>query len=195
MVALCSLSCVGIPAIYVHYPKVPMPIPVVPDGMLPKTPAKFAHMRPRRPKMIAKRVVPRTVGERMSKFVEDAPPVKAVDEAVDVAVADAEVTGATVVEPATATPLGPMLTVLPPMTVVVAGAPEPMRYVVPLMTACVLPTEKVRPAAVTPERAGAGVLPLAGFTVVEGPATPLGPRLMVWPLTTTDVGFAPEPMA
>lgn len=132
----------------------------------------------------------------MAWFVEGAPPERGWDDVEDADVCDVDVTGATVVEPATPTPLGPMLIVFPPMTVVTGVAPLPILYVVPLMTACVPPTEKVSPAAVTPDNTGAAALPPAtGLRVVEGPATPFGPRLMVWPFTTTDVGCALDPMA
>ena len=86
------------------------------------------------------------------------------------------------------TPLGPKLTVWLPITAVVADAPLPIAYVVPLMTAAVGPTENVRPPAVTPDIVGTE-------TVVLAKPTPLGPKLTVCPPITVVVGNAPLPIA
>lgn len=53
-------------------------------------------------------------------------------------------------------PLGPAVMVWPPMTRVVSVAPGPIWSVVPEMMASVEPISKVRPAAVTAEKVGAG---------------------------------------
>ena len=103
-----------------------------------------------------------------------------------------ELPGAKVVL-ASSTPPGPKVTgtCADPMVVVISGAFEPIRYVVPPTTAMLLPTENVKPSVVYTTN-GESVTP-PGATVVLGKPRPPAPIEMLVPATTTVVAGAPEP--
>ena len=87
-----------------------------------------------------------------------------------------------------------VVTVCPLITVVVVEAPGPILYVVPLITASVPSMEKVSPPAVTADKEGGADVIVAGRTVVVLSPMPFEPMLMVWPLRTTSVAEAPDPI-
>ncbi len=99
-----------------------------------------------------------------------------------------DIVGTATVVLARPTPSGPKLTVWPPITVVVADAPLPMAYVVPLMIASIDPTANMRPPAVTWDNAATG-------TVVLAKPTPPGPKLIVWPPITFVIGETAPPIS
>jgi hypothetical protein len=91
------------------------------------------------------------------------------------------------------TPPGPILIVCPPMTVVSGVDPEPIGYVVPLITASVASTDMTRPPMVVTENEGVASEP-SGPTVVLGKTTPAGPMVSTWPLIWVVIGTAPGPI-
>ena len=96
------------------------------------------------------------------------------DAALPVCNAAVAVGGRIVVEPSL-TPDGPIVMVLPLMTVVSVGAPEPIRKVDEPMTTSVASSERLIPSTVIAERDGAAVT-WAGGIVDEARPTPDAPN-------------------
>lgn len=86
------------------------------------------------------------------------------------------------------TPADPILMVWPLTTIVVGVAEAPILYVVPAMITSEAPMPTLTPAI-------AVVAKFEPTKVVEAKPTPLGPMLMVCPLTTIVVGSAEDPTA